>query len=185
GDALLHAGGSMLIRDVLLPVESRPLPRALLRGARAARLLPAPASADQSLRADEAGQTRAIRLLIVALALVAWVMLAVAGGTSVVDLLLLAYAIPIQFLPIVILGLYWRRANKAGAEAGLATGLAVISLLFVLGLAAPELAAAINPLKLELGVIGLVFNLAVMITVSLLSAPPDAQLLARFELEES
>src|SRR5690606_15690890 len=58
GDALLHAGGSIAIRDVLLPIESRPLGRALIRGARAIRLLPAPARPGQRLRDDDLGQTR-------------------------------------------------------------------------------------------------------------------------------
>ncbi|NVB37511.1 sodium:solute symporter family protein [Pseudenhygromyxa sp. WMMC2535] len=183
GDALLHAGGSILVRDVLLPLEDSPAGRGLVRAARAARLLPPPPSPGARLREDEAGQTRAIRLLIVAMAVLAWGVLALTEGTSIVDLLLLAYAIPIQFLPLVALGLYWRKASRAGAEAGLSAGLAVVVLLFLLGVFAPSLAAALNPLKLEIGVLGLAANLGVMVLVSLLGTPVRRDTLQRFELD--
>ncbi len=182
GDALLHAGGSVLVRDVLLPIEDRPLGRALLRSLRAARVLPRPAQPGARLHDDDAGQTRAIRIVVVLLALVSLLVLEVAGGTSVVDLLLLAYAIPIQFLPLCLLGLYWRRANRVGAEAGLIAGLGAVLGLFVLQQVVPDLAAAINPLELEIGVIGLVVNLVAMLGFSLAGARPSATLLRRFEL---
>lgn len=188
GDALLHAGGSIMVRDVLLPLEQRPFGRAAIRLARRARILPRPEpSAERPnpappLREDDAGQTRAIRLLVVALAVVSWILLAGAGGTSVVDLLLLAYAIPVQFLPVVLLGLYWRRASGSGAVAGLSLGLATILALFVLQKAAPATAAAINPLELEIGLIGLVVNVLAMVIFSLATPRPQAALLRRFEL---
>lgn len=182
GDALLHAGGSIAIRDVLLPLESRPIGRALIRSARAIRLLPAPAQPGQSLRADDRGQTRAMKLVVVILALTGWLLLADAGRLSVVDLLLLAYAIPVQFLPLVIFGLYWRRANGVGASVGLLAGLATVLALFVLQKLAPELATAINPLELEIGVLGLVVNTLAMVSFSLAGPRPSAALLERFEL---
>lgn len=179
GDALLHAGGSMAIRDIVLPLERRPLGRAALDLGRRLRLLPA---ATGSLRDDEAGQTRAIRMLIIALAIVSWLTYAVAGGTSIVDLLLLAYALPIQFLPLVLGGLYWRRANRAGAEAGLVVGFATVLILFSLRVYAPDVADAINPLQLEIGVIGLAFNAVAMVVGSLLGEAPREATLRRFEL---
>ena len=182
GDALLHAGGSIAIRDVLLPLETRPLGRALIRGARAIKLLPKPALPNQSLRSDDAGQTRAMKLVVVLLAVISWWMLAEAGRLSIVDLLLLAYAVPVQFLPLVLFGLYWRRANGVGASAGLLAGLATVLGLFALQKLAPELAAAINPLELEIGVLGLVVNTLTMVIFSLAGPRPRADLLARFEL---
>ena len=182
GDALLHAGGAIAIRDVLLPLESRPWGRALIRGARAIRLLPAPAHPDQPLREDDAGQTRAIRVVVVLLALLSWALLAGAGRLSVVDLLLLAYAIPVQFLPLVLFGLYWPRANGVGASAGLLAGLATVLALFLTHKLAPDLAAAINPLKLEIGALGLVVNTLAMVLFSLAGPRPNAALLRRFEL---
>lgn len=182
GDALLHAGGSIFVRDVVLPLERGRWIAALVRGARRVRLLPHAEGSTASLAEDPAGQTRAIRLTIGLLAVLAWVMLDVAGGTSVVDLLLLAYAIPIQFLPLVLLGLYWRRAGRRAAELGLGAGLLTLVVVFALQQTAPELAARLNPLRLELGAIGLLVNLGVMVVVSLLGRPPDAQTLRRFEL---
>lgn len=180
GDALLHAGGSILVRDVLLPIEHRPLGRALVSTLRRTRVLPRPA-ATESLRQDDAGQTRAIRVTIVGLLLISFVVLEGAGGTSIVDLLLLAYAVPIQFLPIVLLGLYWRRANRVGAEAGLSLGLLTIVGLFLAQRFAPTLAATLNPLELEIGLIGLVVNVLAMVSFSLAGTRPSAELLRRFE----
>ena len=182
GDALLHAGGAIAIRDVLLPLESRPFGRGLLRVLRAARVLPPPSQPGQRLREDDRGQTRAIRLVVVVLALVSWVLLREAGRLSVVDLLLLAYAVPVQFLPLVIGGLYWKRANGVGASAGLLLGLATVVALFVTQKLAPELAATLNPWKLEIGVLGLVVNTLAMVLFSLTSPRPSAALLERFEL---
>lgn len=182
GDALLHAGGSIAIRDVLLPLESRPLGRASIRVARSIGLLPKPAQPKQSLRSDDAAQTRAMRLVVVVLALISWWMLTAAEQISIVDLLLLAYAVPVQFLPLVLFGLYWRRANGVGASVGLLAGLGTVLVMFVLHRLAPDLAAAINPLELEIGVLGLVVNTLTMVIFSLAGPRPSASLLARFEL---
>jgi SSS family solute:Na+ symporter len=179
GDALLHAGGAIAIRDVLLPLEHRPLGRALIRSLRRAGVA---SSTSASLRGDDRGQTQAMRVMVVLLALLSWAVLGSAGGTSVVDLLLLAYAMPLQFLPVVMGGLYWRRANGVGACAGLLTGLGTCVAMFVLQKAAPGIAAAINPLELELGVIGLVPNVLAMVIFSLAGPRPREALLRRFEL---
>ncbi|EDM80875.1 pantothenate permease [Plesiocystis pacifica SIR-1] len=160
GDALLHAGGSMAVRDVLMPL--RPSSQGELDGHQ---------------------QTRIIRVFVVALAVLSWVVFAAGGGLSIVDLLLLAFAIPIQFLPLVLLGLYWRRANALGAELGIVAGYGTVLACFALRSLAPELYANLNPLGLEIGVIGLAVNVAVMIAGSLLGAPPSAETLARYELD--
>lgn len=182
GDALLHAGGSIWVRDVVLPLERRRWVVAAVRGARRLRLLPPPERPEAGLGEDEAGQTRAIRLTIVLLAVLAWVMLDAVGGTSVVDLLLLAYAIPIQFLPLVLLGLYWPRASRRGAEVGLGAGLATLVIVFVLQQVDPQTAAWLNPLQLELGMIGLLVGGVAMVVGSLLGRPPSSVVLRRFEL---
>lgn len=184
GDALLHAGGSIFVRDVVLPFERRPLGARLVRRARALRLLPRVSEPGTPLRRDEAGQTRAIRIMIVVMAVSAWVMLDVAGGTSIVDLLLLAYAVPIQFLPLVVLGLLSRRASRRGAELGLGAGLLTIVVVFALQKLAPELAASLNPLQLELGILGLGANLLLLAIGSWLGPAPSAETLRRFELSE-
>lgn len=157
GDALLHAGGAIAVRDVLVPLVG-------------------------DLRSDDRRQTQVMRVVVVLLALLSWALLGSAGGTSVVDLLLLAYALPLQFLPVVMGGLYVRRANGVGACAGLLTGLGACVVMFVLQRSAPGIAAAINPLELEIGVIGLVPNTLAMVIFSLAGPRPSEALLRRFEL---
>lgn len=185
GDALLHAGGSILIRDVLIPLERGPRGRALLVAARKVRLLPAPAHEDASLAGDGMAQTRAIRALVVVLAVFAWSMLALTEGTSIVDLLLLAYAVPLQFMPLVMAGLYWRRAGRRAGEVGLGLGLGAVVVMFALQQLAPDIASAINPLQLELGVMGLIPNLVAVVVLGFRGAPPSADVLRRFELDDS
>ncbi|MCA9709382.1 MAG: sodium:solute symporter family protein [Myxococcales bacterium] len=182
GDALLHAGGSILVRDVLLPLERRPGgPR--LRGVlRGLRLLPRGRSPEAALGDDPMLQTRVIRRLVVVLAVGSWSLLAATEGTSIVDLLLLAYAVPLQFLPLVLLGLYWRRPGRRAAELGLGAGLLTLAAVFGLQQLAPTLAARLNPWQLELGVLGLSVNLAVLLLATWLGPPSSPATLRRFEL---
>ncbi|MCA9658095.1 MAG: sodium:solute symporter family protein [Myxococcales bacterium] len=156
GDALLHGGGSILVRDVLVGGLGWDL--------------------------DERAQTRWMRGTILALGVIGLALLAVADRISVVDLLLLAYAIPIQFLPPVLAGLYWRRANRRAGEWGLGLGLAAVVVLFAASLAAPGLYAALNPLGLQIGVIGVVINTAAIVLLSLLTPPMARSHLDRFEV---
>jgi SSS family solute:Na+ symporter len=156
GDALLHAGGSIAVRDVLV--------------------------GGLGLRMGERQQTRAMRLVIVALALGALLLLYLSTSISVVDLLLLAYAVPIQFLPATILGLYWRRANRVGAQWGLGLGLAAALVLFVLSRAAPGVYSAVNPAGLQIGVLAGALNLATLVLLSLLRPSCTDEHLRRYEL---
>lgn len=156
GDALLHAGGSIVVRDVVVVGLNKPL--------------------------DDHTQTKAIRVTIVVLAFVALGMLAAAGSVSVVDLLLLAYAIPIQFLPLTLAGLYWRRANRVGAVAGLTAGLATVLLLFIAKLFAPSVYTAVNPADLQIGVLGGAANLLALIVGSRFGTPMPDPHLRRYEL---
>lgn len=154
GDALLHAGASIGVRDVAV------------RG--------------YGWRADERTQTRAMKIGVVVLAAVVWLLLELAGSTSVVDLLLLAYAVPIQFLPLTLAALYWRRANRVGAVAALACGLGSCALLFACKQLAPEMYALLNPADLQIGVLGGIVHVVVLVIVTLLSRPMDAAHLERF-----
>ncbi|MCR9159360.1 MAG: sodium:solute symporter [Nannocystaceae bacterium] len=156
GDALLHAGGSIFVRDVLVGGFGCAL--------------------------DERTQTMTMRACIVILGVVAVLVLQVAGGTSVVDLLLLAYAIPIQFMPLVLTGLYWRRANTVAAAAGLSVGVTAVIGLFVLQKLSAQTYATLNPWDLQIGVIAGALNLATLGAVGMLSAPMDDAHLSEYEL---
>lgn len=156
GDALLHAGGAILVRDVVVGGMNRGL--------------------------DERRQTAAMRATIVALGVVAWVVLQRSGGTSVVDLLLLAYAIPIQFMPLVIAGLYWRRANGIAAVAALSVGVGSAVGLFVLQQWAPGVYAAVNPWGLQIGAVAGALNLVTLVGVALATPPMSKEELEAYGL---
>lgn len=154
GDALLHAGASIAVRDVVCGGLGRPL--------------------------DDASQTRWMKIGVVVLALVTFGLLGIADSISIVDLLLLAYAVPIQFLPLTLAALYWRRATPAGAEAGLLAGLGTVLVLFVCKVAMPWLYVILNPSDVQIGVMGGAAHLFVLITVSLVTPPMDPATVRKF-----
>lgn len=78
-------------------------------------------------------------------------------------LLLSAYGAVVQFMPVLVAALYWRRATGAGALAGMVTG-GLVSLLFVL---LPEW----RPLPMHAGLYGVVANACVLVGVSLATSP--------------
>jgi len=156
GDSLLHGGASIFVRDVLM------------RGF--------------GVALGERAQTWALRGAVLVLGVLGLVLTSMAASWSLVDLLLLGYAVPVQFLPIVLFGLYWRRANTLAAEAGLTLGLMSVIALFAASKLAPELYAALNPLGLQIGVLGLAVNVVTMIVLSLMTPPMAKSHLQRFEL---
>lgn len=183
GDALMHAGGSILVRDVLVPLQRHPAVAAAVAWARRRRLLPAPPRPDAPLGEDEAAQTRTMKALVAVMLVAGLGVLAAAGSTSIVDLLLLAYAVPIQLLPLVLAGLYWPRAGRRSGEWGLYGGLVTVVVAFALERLHPELARALNPLALELGVLGLVVNVAGLALGAWRGPRPQPRTLGAFELE--
>ena len=104
GDAIMHAAGSVGVRDGIVPLLGRPL------ADRQERLL-----------------IRALILLITAVAFY----FAVASNISLVSLLLGSYGGVAQIFPVLIAAFYWPRATALGAGAGLVTGIAV-NMLFLL-----------------------------------------------------
>jgi SSS family solute:Na+ symporter len=95
GDALVHAAGSILVRDFY---------RVLFRP-----------------DISEAHQTRLIRILVVAISAVAYYF-AVMSEVSLVTLLLLSYGFIAQIFPVLLAALYWPRSTRPGVMAGLAAG---------------------------------------------------------------
>ncbi len=156
GDALLHAGGAILVRDVVVGGLNRGL--------------------------GERTQTAAMRAAIVVLAVVAWAVLQRSAGTSVVDLLLLAYAIPIQFMPLVIAGLYWKRANGVAAVAALSVGVGSAVGLFALQQWAPQAYAVVNPWELQIGAVAGALNVMTLVGVGLSTPPMSARQLETYGL---
>lgn len=110
GDAILHAGASVLVKDLETP----------LRG----------------VRRTPAAETRRIRWTALAMGSVAYY-LAVGSDASLVGLLLMSYGAIAQFFPLLIAAMFWRRASRAGAVGGLLGGCAVTLLLNLLPGLAP------------------------------------------------
>ncbi|MGE5624097.1 MAG: sodium:solute symporter family protein [Bacillota bacterium] len=104
GDAIMHAAGTVALRDALLPWWPRPL--------------------------DDRQQRRLIRVFIVLLTAAAYYF-AVVSQLSLVSLLLGSYGGVAQIFPTLIAAFYWKRATAAGATAGLFGGIAV-NCLFLL-----------------------------------------------------
>ena len=103
GDALLHAGASVVVEDGVQPFR----------------------------RLSDEGQRKLIRVLVVAVGAVAY-LLALWDTSSLVDLLLASYGIICQFMPAVLAAMYWRRATTAGVVAGLVAGSATAAFFFLM-----------------------------------------------------
>ncbi len=95
GDALVHAAGSILVKDGYRVLVDPHLP--------------------------EKTETRYIRISVIAIGAVAYY-LALFSDVSLVYLLLLSYGAIAQFFPAVMATLYWRRSTPTGVLAGLITG---------------------------------------------------------------
>lgn len=138
GDSMLHAAASILARDGAVAATGK--------------------------RMEPATEMQAIRALVVVVMVLAYG-LAVAYTGSLVELLLWAYGPVVQFAPVLLATLYWRRANGRAVLAGLAIG-SMVNLVFVLW---PEW----RPFALHAGLYGLAVNATIMVLGSLLSAPDD------------
>lgn len=83
-----------------------------------------------------------------------------------------------QFLPLLILGLYWKRASKLGAEVGWAAGV-LVGIYYTFWSATPppiNVGGAPGP-----GFFALLVNLILFVVISLLSSPLPAAHRAKFE----
>lgn len=77
---------------------------------------------------DQVGRLARIMVLVISAATLC---LAIYSSISLVSLMLLGYDGVAQFLPGVVLGLYWKRATMAGVSAGMMVGL-VLTIVMVL-----------------------------------------------------
>ncbi|MFQ5743525.1 MAG: sodium:solute symporter [Acidobacteriota bacterium] len=95
GDALVHAAGSILVKD-LYKVWFRP-------------------------QMDDRAETRLIRFLVVVISGIAYYF-AVISHFSLVYLLLLSYGFIAQLFPLLLATLFWPRSTRPGVLAGLLAG---------------------------------------------------------------
>ena len=118
---LLGAIGGAGALTAMVPASILTLASATLFAKNFYRPLIAPAMTDDQV----SKLARAMVLVIGAASLY----LAMSNSTTIVALLLLGYAIVNQFLPGVVLGLFWPRATALAVFAGIATGCATLAAL--------------------------------------------------------
>ncbi|MDH3626090.1 MAG: sodium:solute symporter family protein [Acidobacteriota bacterium] len=139
GDAMAHAAGSIAVRDGLVT--------------------------GLGVRLDEEQQRSWIRVAIV-LTLVAAYVLAFLYRGSLVALLLFAYGPIVQFAPIVLATLFWRKASANGVLWGLIAGTVTTTFFAIYG--------DLRPFNLHAGILGLGPNILLLIGLSLVSGrAPD------------
>lgn len=154
GANLAHAAGTIFVRDLV-----RPAAGSSLSGAAAYRW------------------TRISVVVISALAFV----FAVVNVSTIVQLFLLAYGIVIQFLPLTLATLYWRRATLPGAMSGVIGGL-LVSIWFTF--------VQPPPWDIDGALWGLAVNIVLIVAVSLATTPMPTEHTDRFiitadELDEA
>ncbi|WP_402464461.1 sodium:solute symporter family protein [Isoptericola aurantiacus] len=120
------------------------------------------------------------RLLVGRIAMGLAVVVAIYGGINppayVAQVVAFAFGLAAStFFPILVLGIFWKRANAVGAASGMIAGLAftgtyMIYTLDVFGTSAHEFIWGISPEGI--GALGALVNLIVTIVVSNLTRPP-------------
>ncbi|MQA91255.1 MAG: cation acetate symporter [Gemmatimonas sp.] len=84
-----------------------------------------------------------------------------------------------SFFPVLVLGIFWKRATKEGAICGMISGLSFTAILIGL-IRSPQIFGTSEPILTDffgvsaqgVGTIGMLINFAVTITVSLITPPP-------------
>ncbi|MGC0251465.1 sodium:solute symporter family protein [Pseudactinotalea sp. Z1748] len=123
------------------------------------------------------------QMLVGRVAMVGAVVVAIFGGLNppafVAQVVAFAFGLAAStFFPILILGIFWKKANATGAAAGMLTGLLftggyMLYTLEVFGLGANEHIFGVSPEGI--GAIGAVVNLVVTAVVSSLTRPPSPE----------
>lgn len=112
-----------------------------------------------------------IQLSVIIIGLISY-LFAIWNKISIVALLLGSYGGVAQIFPIVFAMFYWRRATKAGALAGLFGGILVNTICLIF----PE----IKPFPMHEGIYGLIVNVFLLISVSLMTSQDDPGRVQKF-----
>ena len=135
--------------------------------------------------ASAAARVIASKVLVMVIAFVA-ALIAALKITDILQFVSAAFSLAAAaFFPALVLGIFWRRANRAGASAGMLAGLGVCGWYMVTNM--PLLRSwfgVTRPLAdcqwwgvepIAAGVFGVPVGFAVMVVVSLATAPPDEE----------
>ena len=79
------------------------------------------------------------------------------------------------FFPVLLLGIFWRRANASGAIAGMIGGL-VVCIAYMAGNYIDPRINVLGLSHLSAGIFGMIANFTLQIVVSLLTAPPPERI---------
>ena len=88
-----------------------------------------------------------------------------------------------SFFPVIVLGIFWKRCNRAGAIAGMTTGLVFTFVMIVLMRAhvvaptvfsEPIITDFLGITAQGIGTLGMIINFVITVTVSKMTAPPPA-----------
>jgi cation/acetate symporter len=79
------------------------------------------------------------------------------------------------FFPVILLGIFWRRANAAGAITGMAAGLIVCVFYIAMNYTNPHF-TLLGLSHLSAGIFGMIANFGLQIIVSLMTAPPPREI---------
>jgi len=150
---------TMLCNDVIVPL--------ILRGNRDATGGGAMAGRDVSVLL-----IRVRRVAVVAVLLLAYAMHRLIADYHLTQTGLVSFVGVAQFGPAMLAGLYWRRANSAGAVAGIIVGLTVWASLLLLPPGWRPVVSEANPIATA-AFVSLVANAALLALVSM-AAPVDA-----------
>jgi cation/acetate symporter len=85
-----------------------------------------------------------------------------------------------SFFPVIVLGIFWRRANAQGAISGLLVGLSTAS-LYMYFVLFQDMEPWFDVSAIGVGAVSMVLNTITMVVVSRLTPPPPAEMQALIE----
>ena len=131
-----------------------------------------------SKKASDRSMLMVSRITVLVVSVVAF-LIALDPNSSVMGLVSNAWAgFGATFGPVVLLGLFWRRSNMAGAAAGMIGGGLTVILWDYIQLGNSTLASATGLYSL---VPGFLVNILLMVVISLLTKKPSAEMLQEFD----
>ena len=130
-------------------------------------------------KADDKKVLTISRVTVIAVAVLAYI-IALDPNSSIMGLVSNAWAgLGAAFGPTVVLSLFWKRTNLAGAVAGIISGGLTVIIWDYIPLAGGQTLGTVTGLYSL--VVGFAISLALIVIVSMCTKAPDAEMLREFE----